>query len=102
MVVWCRHLWLTAVTAVLLAWTYGVHLCQATNSPGLVLAPAQVQRQPSYAVQRMLVVGGSELAYRLLVFVLLDGWSDIQTRTTNTDGFTKAPLESWVDLLQSG
>lgn len=102
MVAWRSNLWLATVTAVLLVWTHGVHLSQTTDTAGLVLAPAQVEREPPDTVQRMLLMGGLELPDCLLVFVFLHRWLDVQTGTAHADGLGELPLVSWFDFLQGG
>ena len=101
-VCWRSNLWTTAVTTVFLTWTHGVHMCQATDTSGLVLTPTEIQRQAAYAVQWMLVMCGCQFLYCLVVFVCLNCWLDVQAGATYANSSRKLPLKAWVNLIQGG
>jgi hypothetical protein len=47
-------------------------------------------------------VDGPEFPDGLLVFVLLDGRSDVQAGAAHANGFGELPLVAWLDLFQGG
>lgn len=102
MVRWCCHLRFPTVASVLLSGPCSCHTGQRTNTPGLVLAPLQVDGKPRYTVQRMFGVGGLQFQDCLLVALLEDCVAFVEGGATNANGFAETPLETWFDLIQCG
>lgn len=70
--------------------------------PGLLLAPAKVQRQSAYSVEGMGLMGGNEGSLAVLVFAAPPGGFTVVCRTVYLQDARKPLPPAWLDFFQDG
>src|SRR5258708_2581121 len=94
---WCR-----TVSASLLARKGNGNTRSHANAPSFLLAPAKMQREPTYTVKRVLLVPAEQRDDILVVFGVLLGWGTVVARPADSQLPSKLVSPSRLDFFQDG